>query len=410
MRFPASPAPTPAPPAWASLTAATLAALAPDEFANATAADIASIPAVACSGFSAPQVQALAPGTCAGFTADQFLQIQPFTMLGFAAPQLAALSGSVCQVLSPEQMELVPAASCVGFTPVCLSEVPGPSQQGDCFPVPGPQWTVSPYSQAVMMGVVFADAKTGFIAGGDNGIGASVIKTTDGGVTWDVLPIHQPALMFTSLAGLDETSLIANGIGLVGFGGTQFSVDGKSFTNSSEVDSLGHSVNYQQSQDCQPIQGSSNSYGIPANLGFWNESAHANVMMLTHDGGATFEFRHLNTSSDPAIAARYASFPSPQVGFIASGMWPNYARSLAKAGGLRRRQDVHLLSQHITLHTDAQSKTTKMHIASGRSEHYKSNGGNGNVRARSDTCIRLRLRLFPCRLACSCCCCCCCCF
>lgn len=318
LRFP-SPAPAPAPPAWSSLTAATLAALAPAEFANATAADIASIPAVACPGFSAPQVQALAPAACAGFTAAQFEQIQPFTMMGFAAPQLASLSGYVCQVLTPEQMELVPAASCVGFTPVCLAEVPGPSQQGDCFPVPGPQWSVSPYTQAVMMGVSFTDAKTGFIAGGDNGIGASVIKTTDGGVTWDILPIHQPALMFTSLAAIDETSVVANGIGLVGFGGTQYSTDGKSFTNSSEVDSMGHSVNYQQSQDCQIIEGTENSYGIPANLGFWNETAHSNVMMLSEDGGSTWQFQQLNTSTDPAIHARYASFPSPNVGFIASG-------------------------------------------------------------------------------------------
>jgi photosystem II stability/assembly factor-like uncharacterized protein len=58
---------------------------------------------------------------------------------------------------------------------------------------------------------------------GDNGIGASVIKTTDGGDNWTVLQIHEPALIFSSIASTSEEVAVANGIGLMGSGGTQYS-------------------------------------------------------------------------------------------------------------------------------------------------------------------------------------------
>jgi hypothetical protein len=75
---------------------------------------------------------------------------------------------------------------------------------------------------SALQGITMFDANTGYIAGGDNGIGASIVKTTDGGNTWNTLAIHQPALLFNSIAAADEEHLIANGIGLVGFGGTQY--------------------------------------------------------------------------------------------------------------------------------------------------------------------------------------------
>jgi hypothetical protein len=76
-----------------------------------------------------------------------------------------------------------------------------------------------------------------------------------------------------------------------------------------------------RSQDSQLIRGSPNSYAIPAKLGFWNESFnnHTNMLMLSYDGGKTFSFVDLKTSTDQDINVRYASFPSPKVGFVVSG-------------------------------------------------------------------------------------------
>lgn len=38
------------------------------------------------------------------------------------------------------------------------------------------------------IGIGFANPDTGYLAGGANGAGTEILKTTDGGVTWGIIP------------------------------------------------------------------------------------------------------------------------------------------------------------------------------------------------------------------------------
>jgi hypothetical protein len=54
----------------------------------------------------------------------------------------------------------------------------------------------------------------GYIAGGDNGVGANSLKSTDGGNTWNSLPIA-PAAMLLAVATASAESAAITGIGLL---------------------------------------------------------------------------------------------------------------------------------------------------------------------------------------------------
>src|SRR4051794_38388791 len=67
---------------------------------------------------------------------------------------------------------------------------------------------------------------------GDNGVGANVLKTADGGKTFTNVPIHEPALMLMAVSASSPTSAAVSGLGLLG-GGSQYTTDGQVFLNSS---------------------------------------------------------------------------------------------------------------------------------------------------------------------------------
>jgi hypothetical protein len=81
-------------------------------------------------------------------------------------------------------------------------------------------------------GVSAPDANTVFAAGGDNGVGANVMQSTDGGKTWNSVPI-EPTLMLLAIDAGSATHAVVSGLGLLE-GGSQYLSDGV-FLNSTMV-------------------------------------------------------------------------------------------------------------------------------------------------------------------------------
>lgn len=194
----------------------------------------------------------------------------------------------------------------------------------------------------MIFGVSFSDANTGFIAGGDNGVGSNVLRTNDGAKTFTSIPIHEPAMMFMAVATTNQESAIVTGLGILS-GANQYLIN-SSFTNSSEP-----GVSVQQTQDAQIINGVEGAYAVTGQFTFFSSKEPINGVALSYDNGATFTFS--SVGSNPNIPARYASFPSSTVGFVAGGTWPTSKKSYGK-----------YLTRNIHLHHNREEKESYMHI------------------------------------------------
>ena len=100
---------------------------------------------------------------------------------------------------------------------------PGPTPPGPTPPGPTPtpptptpptppggaKWYMLPYRETIIIGVGVVSANTAYFAAGDNGIGAQVLKTTDGGSSFTPVPFNDsspiPPLMILSAAAASET-------------------------------------------------------------------------------------------------------------------------------------------------------------------------------------------------------------
>jgi len=222
---------------------------------------------------------------------------------------------------------------------VCLLCLPAVALAGN--------WTVLPYSQSVMMEVFMVDSKVGYVAGGDNGVGANVLKTTDGGQNWASLPIA-PAMMLMAGGAHSESSAIVSGLGLLG-PSAQYTKDGKSFTNSSEAN-----VALEQSQASYAISGTSNGYAVVGSWQKFNDSILYNGVAVSNDGGASFKI--INTPTE--VYARYGAFPTANTWFVTYGEWPSRPDP-----HVQLKRGIHQISEHLHLRADEATKTLKMHTS-----------------------------------------------
>lgn len=138
-----------------------------------------------------------------------------------ATPQCALHSSSglqycclVCDPNSTKTNVCGKDASCkaISNTGICTyddSPPPPSSKHWEVFPSP----TFDAMSVAVSL--AFIDASTGWVGGGDNEVGAKIMKTIDGGATWEmVYPSNasQPKLdIFLSAAAMTQKNVVIGG-------------------------------------------------------------------------------------------------------------------------------------------------------------------------------------------------------
>jgi photosystem II stability/assembly factor-like uncharacterized protein len=222
-------------------------------------------------------------------------------------------------------------------------------------------WTPTSFSQSVIMSIDMVDDQTGYIAGGDNGVGANVLKTTDGGKTFTSMQTKF-AMMFLAITASSADDAVVAGLGLLS-GGNQYTTDGEHFTNSSMP-----KVIMQQTQDVQLIEGVEGGVATTGQFSFAGSNATQNMVAVSNDYGATFDF--VNVGGDPNIPARYGSFPSPNVAVIASGTWPPSKRTHRKESN----KNVKHVTRNVAVHFDEKTGKTSMHL---NREHRKKASDSG---------------------------------
>jgi hypothetical protein len=159
------------------------------------------------------------------------------------------------------------------------------------------------------------------------------MKTTDGCQAFTHAPIAM-SMMLISIAAHSETSACAPGLGMLS-GSNQYTKDGVKFTNSSQPD-----VSLQHTQDAQIIRGTRDQFAVTGVFSFYSSNDTLNGVTVSRDGGATFTYSEIDADQKSA-PARYGSFPSPKVAFVAAGDWPSTS--------LSGRKNVRELTQNIVL-------------------------------------------------------------
>ena len=170
---------------------------------------------------------------------------------------------------------------------------------------------------SAVIGCGAVDQSTAFLAGGDNGVGAEVLKTTDGGGSWAPTNISQ-AFMFLDV-GASKTkagSAVVNGLF-----GSQFSLDGKTFKSGIGGGGQGQSVE----------AFGANSFGIAGAFG----GKGGGVAVSTNGG---ISFKHFAASSlDEAHPARYGAYPSDSTWYVTAGAWPSNAHIFEERFGSKSK-------------------------------------------------------------------------
>lgn len=155
-------------------------------------------------------------------------------------------------------------------------------------------------------GIWFSNSKVGYLPADENGAGAEVLRSEDGGKTFTPVP-HKGGFLFLSVAGYmnsDKEVIVVSGAF-----GEEFSPDGgKSFNQS---------IGGGQSQ-CVAVVGdhaNPDGIGIAGDMGFLGSGPDG--VAVSYDDGATFTSYAAGLWTD----SRYAAFVDKNNWFVTAGTW-----------------------------------------------------------------------------------------
>jgi len=194
------------------------------------------------------------------------------------------------------------------------------------------QWTVLNFTQSVIGTVAVNGAGDVYIGGGDNGIGANVLRSVDGGNTFNMVNVASGEGFFMGSAFGSNTNGIVTGLA-IGGGADQFTTDGVNFNRSTEVPAI-----YLETCQAANAGAEEGSFAVIGNIG------SANGVAYSTDNGATFTAYGIpnTTNSNPA---RYGSFPSASTWYVSAGSFPN---SNSSAASIKHKMPFHL-TQHVSI-------------------------------------------------------------
>lgn len=156
-----------------------------------------------------------------------------------------------------------------------------------------------------IVGIGFTSAQVGYMSGDGNGVGPMILKTTNGGVDWNMCPASfGPDILLLDCDAADETIVVSSVFGEL------YSDDGgNSFTQS---------VGGGQSQSVRFLgkDGSGGKkFGVAGTFQFGKKQGCA----ISTDGGKKF------TPYDAGLFtfARYGAYPTDTTWYISAGQWPS---------------------------------------------------------------------------------------
>jgi len=177
----------------------------------------------------------------------------------------------------------------------------------------------------IILAVAFADTKNGIVPYDDNGSGAGVKITSDGGQTWS----HGTPTQFSSL--LMDAAFVGKNAVIGGVFDTQYSADSGNTFNVSKGDKL-------VGQNCETIHGLTDDqfFGIAGGDFFGG-----NGVAISTDAGKSVKFYNITVAQ---TIARYAAFPSRKVWYVSAGTFPSTENTGTTV--------VHEISRRVHMHVD----------------------------------------------------------
>ncbi len=191
-------------------------------------------------------------------------------------------------------------------------------------------WVVQKENLAtILMGVDFLDTQVGYVAGGNDGVGPVIFRTSDGGRTWVQQVEGMPSASYMDVSFGDDTHAVAGGMGMFYvFAGASYTQDGRTWSASKDR-WLASAY-----QDVEAVDARSMYL-----IGTWARmTSYGEGVAASRDGGQTFHYFDWGMGT----AARYGSFVSPTTGYVAGGQWPYDDSARFGAGSFRVNKHVAL--------------------------------------------------------------------
>lgn len=198
------------------------------------------------------------------------------------------------------------------------------------LPAQAGTWSIQSENVAtILLGVDAIDASTLYVAGGNDGVGPIILKSTDGGQTYEQQIDSLQSMSYMAIDASDGQHALAGGLGaFYRFAGASYTQDGSTWRPSRDR---------WLASAYQDVEATSNDYMYL--IGMWSTLLdYGEGVAASSDGGHSF--RYFDWGMD--TSARYGSFISPAVGFIAGGEWPDDSLTRAGRGDYRFSQHVRI--------------------------------------------------------------------
>ena len=169
-------------------------------------------------------------------------------------------------------------------------------------------WTiVSPNLATIATGIACTSNKTCYVPVDENGVGANVLRSSDGAETWKPAREEPFALLLLDIAAIKENVAVVGALTLM------YSENGAVDFN----ESLGPIGAGQCIRKVGP-KGGNTEIGFGA-VGDWGLFTESNGVALSVDGGKTYATENI---TELVADSRYGAFPTDSVFYIAAGDWP----------------------------------------------------------------------------------------
>jgi len=183
------------------------------------------------------------------------------------------------------------AAAAAAVTPARAADVP---------------WTiVAPNVATIITGIACTSNRTCYAPADENGVGATVLRSSNGGDTWRPTREEPFSLLLLDVAAIKENVAIVGALQLL------YSVDGAVTFNES-VAPLG------AGQCIRAVGAKGAEVGFGA-VGDWGLFSESNGVALSLDEGRVYAAENITVL---LADSRYGAFPSSEVFYVAAGDWP----------------------------------------------------------------------------------------
>ncbi|KOO21618.1 hypothetical protein Ctob_005986 [Chrysochromulina tobinii] len=187
----------------------------------------------------------------------------------------------------------------------------------------GADWAIKTMDfSAVTIGIAMKDEKTGWTATTNGATAVHIVKTEDGGNTWNRVANQNETLGL--VMGIDQADT-PFGVVTTGLDGSAYSTDGDSFFRSNV---------FPPDLASQSIK----SYNHLGAKGGRSIMASPGGVCLSNDMGETYKCKD-HVPFKYGKAGRYVAWPSPEVIYITAGSWPTESPS----------ENVHYLSSRLRM-------------------------------------------------------------